>query len=504
MQTPFLPTASFSARVLPTSVACDELGGAPPLANFVPSTGAIPEEVHCPQQAHPRTQAAAQFHESSAEAHSVPQRLLDFNRFPPNGSQPALAAVLAHIEYITGAELIAGFLENNRLAIHSTRSDESAEGAFSNNLVAAVREAAATLQGFGFAIESEQSSIVLQCLRQELATQSVISFGVSSKSLKLGLVLSFDRTVHSQAAEFTQLLNSLRLELSAWIGLWHLCQTGQTAEQWLGRAKRIYAARKYWLSLLCIAVLCLAIPVPFSPRRDCIVEPAFRRFLTSPVAGRVMSATVRPGDIVQTGMLLAQIDDEPLRWELSRAEADLQQAIKKRDTAMAARNGGEVRLADLEQQRISLQIEDLQSRLAQLEIRSPIDGVVVAGDWVPTSGATVQQTDTLFEIAPLEHMRIQILLSTEDLGQIDVHTPVLLRVDSAHGQSWTGKVRRIDPRGHVEANRVVFFAETEVENQDQALRPGMRGTVRLSAGWKSLGWLAFHRPYIWFMKKFAW
>jgi hypothetical protein len=36
------------------------------------------------------------------------------------------------------------------------------------------------------------------------------------------------------------------------------------------------------------------------------------------------------------------------------------------------------------------------------------------------------------------------------------------------------------------------------------LRPGMRGSARLSAGWHSLGWMIFNRPYVWFMKKLAW
>jgi len=44
----------------------------------------------------------------------------------------------------------------------------------------------------------------------------------------------------------------------------------------------------------------------------------------------------------------------------------------------------------------------------------------------------------------------------------------------------------------------------EVANRDTLLRPGMKGSVRLSAGSRTIGWLLFHRPYVWLMKKLAW
>ncbi len=61
-----------------------------------------------------------------------------------------------------------------------------------------------------------------------------------------------------------------------------------------------------------------------------------------------------------------------------------------------------MRLAQLEQQKISLKIQSLQAQLNRLELRAPIAGVVLQGEWYRSEGAPVARGDTLFEIAPLE------------------------------------------------------------------------------------------------------
>jgi multidrug efflux pump subunit AcrA (membrane-fusion protein) len=160
-------------------------------------------------------------------------------------------------------------------------------------------------------------------------------------------------------------------------------------------------------------------------------------------------------------------------------------------------------MAQLEREQIDLELESLQSQLKQLEIRSPIAGVIVEGDWVRSAGASVQRSQALYEIAPLEKMRVKTLLLTEDLAHIQAGANASLRVDSSR-QCWQTSLGRIDPRGRIEDDQVVFDAESIVENLSGELRPGMRATTKISSGWKSLGWLIFNRPYTWVMKKLVW
>jgi multidrug efflux pump subunit AcrA (membrane-fusion protein) len=245
-------------------------------------------------------------------------------------------------------------------------------------------------------------------------------------------------------------------------------------------------------------------PVPYWPQRECVVEPSARRFVSSPIDGRVLKSLVRPGDLVDIGQLIGQMDDEQIRWEMGSAHAELQQAGKQQDSALAHQEGGKMRLAQLEQQKVSLKIQSLQAQLERLELRSPVAGVVLQGEWYRSEGAPVARGDTLFEIAPLEKMTVQVHLTTEDLGEIAVDDSATVRIDSAYGEAWQGTLSRIDPRAAVIDNKVRFVADMEVENRESCLRPGMKGSVRINAGYKSIGWLIFHRPYRWLMKNLVW
>jgi hypothetical protein len=454
----------------------------------------------------PAIEASSTRHQATVVADkSTRQRLVDFNRLLPDGTAGTLHNVLATISQAVGAEVYAGVSDNDTWIIASSKPQNHRGESLSSGIRSAVAEAAAESSGCLYALKDRQSSMLLQAARQELVAAQVLAFGVHGKSVKVGLLLAnCNSTSTTTNDQFSAVIKQVRCELAEWFELWYLCLQGSKSHSWYARFRKLYGNRKTWLLVVAAAVGSLAIPVPYWPQRQCIVEPESRRFLTSPIDGRVVEAQVRPGDVVEPNQLLARIDDETIRWELANAEADYHKACKKRDTALATRSGGDLRMAQLESEQFAIHIESLQSKLQQLEIRSPIAGVVVDGDWVRTSGTAVERSQTLFEIAPLDSMRIRTLLSTEDLGRIPTGTPVTIHVDSAYGKKWTGSIERIDPRGRIENSEVVFEAETIVENQDHTLRPGLHGSARLTAGWHNLGWIIFHQPYTWLMKKLAW
>ncbi len=442
---------------------------------------------------------------ATADSVSAPYRLIDWNSFAPDGTVASLHQVLLHLGQVAGVQLWGGVSDNGSWIFASSQPQSHREEQLSAALRAAIIEASSVTTACLFAFEDQQSSMLLQSVRNERSAEIVLSFGIPCKTVEFGLLFVVEQKTSSLSQDrISKLIQQIRKEMAVWIELWYLCWLGAKSNSWYARCRKLYKSRRTWMLAAAVCLGAMAVPVPYWPQRDCIVEPASRRFLTSPVAGRVIEAQVRPGDVVESGQLLARIDDQQLRWELANVEADYQKASKKHDSALASRSGGDLRMAQLEREQFAIQIELLQSKLQQLEIRSPIAGVVVDGDWVPTSGSTVERADTLFEIAPLDSMRVRTLLSTEDLGRIATGTPLTIRVDSAQGKKWTGKVERIDPRGRLEGSEVVFEAETFVENDQNALRPGMRGSTRLTSDWHSIGWMIFYRPYTWLMKKFAW
>ena len=398
-------------------------------------------------------------------------------------------------------------------------ANTSGQPALHTAMRSAVSEAVQSKQACLFAASSGQTSLVLQQLRVASGDALLLGFGASpvvqhsdgatandDAAINFGLVIGIRRAEQLQSKQaYAALIAQTQHELRAWLQVWRRSRLGSRFEGWR-RQWRFYRRRRGQIGLLIVgmSLASLAIPVPYWPQRECLVEPATKSFVASPIDGRIRAATVRPGDMVKQDQVLAHLDDEQIRWQLSSALAEYETASKKRDSALATRAGGELRLAQLEQERIAVQVESLERQLERLELRSPIDGVVVQGDWFQSDGAPVSRGELLFEIAATDRMRVEVQLSTDDLARIEVGDEATVRVDSAPGIKWTAKLNRIDPRGQVVDSEVVFNASLDVDNETNLLRPGMQGTSRIAAGSQTIGWLLFHRPMLWVMKKLAW
>ncbi len=80
--------------------------------------------------------------------------------------------------------------------------------------------------------------------------------------------------------------------------------------------------------------------------------------------------------------MLAKLTINSYLRELAIATADHETASKRREVALATRVGSDLRIAQLEQQQAQLTIDSIKAKLARTEIRSPVDGVVIHGDWI--------------------------------------------------------------------------------------------------------------------------
>ena len=162
----------------------------------------------------------------------------------------------------------------------------------------------------------------------------------------------------------------------------------------------------------------LAVPWPYRIQCECQIQPVTRRFIAAPYDGTLDKTLVSPGDVVRKGDILARMDQREIRWELAGLEADMARARKERDAAMAVHHASRTQLVELEIERLQLQIQLLDHRARNLDIKSPLDGIVVAGDLEKAEGAPLVIGQTLFEVAPLDRM-YPVPLSQRICGQLN-------------------------------------------------------------------------------------
>lgn len=208
------------------------------------------------------------------------------------------------------------------------------------------------------------------------------------------------------------------------------------------------------------------------------------------VPGRVTELRVAEGDRVQSGEVVAKLDDRPYRDQLQQAEAASQQAKANSENAQLAfaRNQdlfqrGIVARKDLEdartqasvaaaaQRQAEAALEIAQLQLARAEIHSPLDGQVVKrfvsiGEQVDgTAAQPIVDVASLREVEFLGNAPAMYLSKLRPSEAVDVTT------EAVPGRKFAGRVVAISPA--VDPATGVGLVRIRVPNSDGLLRLGM-------------------------------
>lgn len=270
---------------------------------------------------------------------------------------------------------------------------------------------------------------------------------------------------------------------------------------WLRKATRFMVSPEQtnmvwatWAVAL-VSLVAMFVPVQHRIKCKCISEPTVRRMSVAPYDGLLENTFVEPGDLVNKGQLLARMDSREIRFKLAGIEADRMRAIKKRDSHHANKEIPDAMMADLERTKLEEETKLLKYREQNFEIVSPIDGIVLSGSLDHRENMPVKLGDSLFEIAPLNPLRVELAVPADEVMHVELGQVVKFRFDGFGTQTFEGVVKRIRPSTTIRNDENVFVAEAVLSNEDGTVRPGMEGNAKIFASKRRLGWCIFHRPW---------
>jgi multidrug resistance efflux pump/nucleotide-binding universal stress UspA family protein len=281
-------------------------------------------------------------------------------------------------------------------------------------------------------------------------------------------------------------------------------QTALTRTKTLVKRKLSFARQLFVLVGAVCLVLLLFLPITYRVRCNCVTEPVSRRFAVAPFDGQIETGLVEAGDLVKSGQVLAEMDGRTINWELYGVLAERQQSLRTREIELSERNVSKTILAELEYDRLVSQEEILQHRRDHLKIKSPIDGVVLSGSLERAEAASVETGQVLFEIGPVKPMRIEVAVPSDEIAQVREGHPAKVWIEGQEDRPVEGEIVRIHPRSETRDADNVFVAEIEFPNDDERLRPGMKGSVRIDCERRSLGWSLFHKPVNYVRSRLTW
>jgi len=247
----------------------------------------------------------------------------------------------------------------------------------------------------------------------------------------------------------------------------------------------------------------MMVPAPHRIKADCRCEPVGSRFVVAPFEGRLLYSHVQPGDKVEAQQVIAEFDGSELRTQLAAVAAELEQARQRYKSGVATAEASTASLERLELVRLQKQREILAQRQLRLQLRSPIHGVIVSGNLEEALGATLVVGQTLFEVAPLDQLEARISVDESDIRYISEQQKVSTAFLGDLGNHQRAHVERVHPRAELLDGKNVFVVKAKLE-ESQSLSPGMEGKASIDVGWRPLGWLLLHKPYLSWCRFWGW
>jgi membrane fusion protein, heavy metal efflux system len=212
--------------------------------------------------------------------------------------------------------------------------------------------------------------------------------------------------------------------------------------------------------------------------------------------GRVVALRVALGDRVSAGQTLAllesptvgQIRSQEREAEELRTIARENFAREQRLAAQGISSRKELLDAEADLRRTEAALRSAESQLAALGaghgtggefgISAPFAGVVVAR--AASIGEMAAPTDTLFTVADLSRVWIELNIFERDLSRVRIGQSVAVTVTAYPGRVFPGRIVYLG--AEVEAARRTVPARVEIPNVNRALKPGMFASASIQVG----------------------
>lgn len=203
--------------------------------------------------------------------------------------------------------------------------------------------------------------------------------------------------------------------------------------------------------------------------------------LSFPITGRITSLTVAPGDRVEAGAVIAELDSGAARLSADRARLVLEDARRTVDRLdQLAQTGTATALqrqdAELALRTAELELEIAERALAEHRLVAPISGFV--GLIEPQPGDILSTSTVLTRIEDRSSLVVDFRLPERLAPMVGVGTAVTATAISQPGSATQGRVIAVDNRVD-EASRTLRV-QAKIENRDDRLRSGMGFRIDLA------------------------
>lgn len=266
--------------------------------------------------------------------------------------------------------------------------------------------------------------------------------------------------------------------------------------------------KRKWLRFgLPVAILAaiLAFPVDHTLKGNASVLAVRQNTLPALVGARLLEVTVREGEEVKEGQILARFDTRDIQLQLSQLEQEYERSLLESDAALNQGNEAQMQISRLNAAKAAAMANKLRLDLARTTMRAPFDGLVLGAQTLSTRiGEVLRIGEPALQVVDPAQWQVKATLRERDLIFLDrrlqENGPVPASLRLASNPTAKHELELNAP------NQLAYGLDTALgEYQFTAMLPlharlddstflksGFTGRITFNAGKRSVAYVLFH------------
>lgn len=274
-----------------------------------------------------------------------------------------------------------------------------------------------------------------------------------------------------------------------------------------GMAQTYWKNKKIKMALIAAFIVFLLFPVRLSVTAPAEIVPEDPGVITVPFDGVLDTVLVNPGDKIEEGQIVAQMDKTALKARLANAREALNTIQSELSGArrLAMRDPDKKKELALLQAEIALKNVDLERAKNQMnksDIRAPRDGVAVFSSTNEFKGKPMGIGERVMMIADPDQKLLQIRVPSQSIISIKPDIPVSYHMNVSPLKSYQADIKNIGYQATPDPDGLLTYKIRAALREDDkaALRLGWQGSGKVYGSWSILSYAILRRPLI-FLRK---
>ena len=248
-------------------------------------------------------------------------------------------------------------------------------------------------------------------------------------------------------------------------------------------------------------IFLVAVPLPLRVDGTAIVAPVRRAQIQPEVEGVISKVLVAEGQHVNEGQVLATMESWNARSAIAEAQSKYQSSLLHMNHALASNDGSVAGAQKVQVEYWRGELDRAQTLLEKSQLRSPIDGVVSTPHVENFVGRKLGPGDSFAEVMDNSREIVDVAVDDDDAGLLKVGQKASVKLNSYPTKTFHGEVAVISPKAENVHEAPFFYSRVLLANPDGAIRSGMEGRGKISAGWRPAGYVFFRGPALWIYSK---